>query len=381
MPRKKAGRQPRYGTIDVLPSGRWRGRYRANGVLTNLGTFETWEDAEEALAKVQARFTLGLEKEPTRKGQNGLEVVIDQYFKTRGKKLSERTRTENLASLNNHVVSYFKGIPLNQIDRWKIEVWWHSPNMEKRPVARRNTYFALRSVMNYAVARGYIAENPCQVEDAGATVAKDRPYMSPADFDRIIAQAPQPARMIFEFMLGSHARLGEVVALTVADVSLELGTVALVRQIRKDGEAPAENKHGSKRTVTVFPSSFAPVKVMLASRIGTKPSDALFLREDGSPVTRTFVQYHWRKAREKAGLPQFHVHDIRHTGLTIAEGTGQGIKNVQLRAGHSTTSAALRYQHARLEADSGMADAADAALRLARGQLVAKPAKAKKKKR
>ena len=52
---------------------------------------------------------------------------------------------------------------------------------------------------------------------------------------------------------------------------------------------------------------------------------------------------------------------------------------MQLRGGHSTTAAALRYQHARLEADAGMADAAYAVLRLARGELVAKPKTGKKK--
>ena len=104
---------------------------------------------------------------------------------------------------------------------------------------------------------------------------------------------------------------------------MELGTVSITKQMRKDGEAPAPTKTRNMRSVTAFASTFEPVRTMLARRQDAKPTDPLFVREDGTPVTRSYLMYHWRKAREAAGLPQFHIHHMRHTGLTIAEGTGK----------------------------------------------------------
>lgn len=381
MPRSK-GRRPEFGTIDRLPSGSYRARFRINGLLKSLGSYPTWEDAAKALAEHKAKLTLNMVKAPTAKSEQSLDALVDNYFKTAGHKLAPRTQAENRRLLDTLVLPHFAGIPLNQITRLKVDLWWGQSDLRKKPVTRRNAYFALRSVMKYGVRWGYLSESPCQVEDAGATVAKERPVMNPGQFDKIIYAAPAEARAVYNFMLGSHARLGEVVALTLGDIALDAGTVTIDKQITKDGEAPSPTKSKHGRTVKVFPSSFAPVAKAVKLRAGSPATAPLFRRADGSPVTRAYLQYHWSKAAKSVGLEKFHLHDIRHVGLMLAESTGMGIRNVQLRGGHSTTAAALRYQHARLEADAGMADAADAALRVARGEavLTSKPSKNPKKK-
>ena len=380
MPKIKKGKRPDFGSIDSLPSGRYRARYRVNGILKTLGTYDDWETANVELQKQAARFLLEQDKKPTAKSRNDLRALVEQYYRLPAKKLAEKTRTENRRFLENHVLPTLGHVPLNQIDRWKVEAWWHSPALAAKPVTRRNSYYALRAVMAYGVKRGWIAENPCQVEGASAVAAKERPAMTVAQFDAITAKASPKAALVFGFMLGSHARLGEVVALTVGDIDTSTGTVSITKQITKDGAEPTPTKSKGNRAVKVLPSSFEPVKQMLAARVGDTKDSPLFRREDGTPINRVYLRYHWTKAAKAAGLSEFHIHDIRHVGLALVEGTGLGIKNVQLRAGHSTTAAALRYQHARLELDAGMADAADAALRKARGQKSKKGKKAEKRK-
>ena len=41
-----------------------------------------------------------------------------------------------------------------------------------------------------------------------------------------------------------------------------------------------------------------------------------------------------------------HFHDLRHAGLTLSAQAGATLAEVMRRAGHSSSAAALRYQHA-----------------------------------
>jgi hypothetical protein len=58
-----------------------------------------------------------------------------------------------------------------------------------------------------------------------------------------------------------------------------------------------------------------------------------------------------RQATVSAGLTGFHFHDLRRTGNHIAAATGASLRELMGRMGHSTTRAALIYQHRTAERD------------------------------
>jgi hypothetical protein len=49
----------------------------------------------------------------------------------------------------------------------------------------------------------------------------------------------------------------------------------------------------------------------------------------------------------KVGVPDLHLHDLRHTGNTLAAETGATLRDLMNRMGHRSTRAALIYLHAR----------------------------------
>jgi integrase len=55
-------------------------------------------------------------------------------------------------------------------------------------------------------------------------------------------------------------------------------------------------------------------------------------------------------------LPGVHLHDLRHTGNTMAA-TGASLRELMERMGHSSARAALIYQHATRERDEAIAAA------------------------
>jgi integrase len=64
-----------------------------------------------------------------------------------------------------------------------------------------------------------------------------------------------------------------------------------------------------------------------------------------------------------AGIPDslgLHLHDLRHAGSTWSAQSGATLKEVMARIGHSSTRAAMIYQHATKNRDQAIAAALDA---------------------
>jgi integrase len=60
------------------------------------------------------------------------------------------------------------------------------------------------------------------------------------------------------------------------------------------------------------------------------------------------------------------VHDLRHTGNTLAAQSGASLADLKAGMGHDSDHAALIYQHATRDADRKIADALDARIKAER---------------
>ncbi|MEQ4723252.1 tyrosine-type recombinase/integrase [Nonomuraea sp. B19D2] len=101
------------------------------------------------------------------------------------------------------------------------------------------------------------------------------------------------------------------------------------------------------------------------------PEGLIFAGPDNGALRNTnFNRRVWAKALQDAGVPKIHFHDLRHTGNTLAASTGASTRELMTRMGHSSTRAALIYQHSTDERKREVARRLDA---LARGALTKKP--------
>jgi integrase len=79
------------------------------------------------------------------------------------------------------------------------------------------------------------------------------------------------------------------------------------------------------------------------------------VRRDGRALRAHHVHAAWSTARRAADLPGVHLHDLRHAGLTLAAQSGATLAEVMRRAGHSSSRAAMIYQHAAERRDAEVA--------------------------
>lgn len=361
----------RFGRLRRLPSGRWQARYQgpSGKVQTARSTFATKTDAARFLAATEVDLTRGVWLDPTRS-----DVTLRVYGQlwlaertVRGRPLAVRTLETYQHSLERWVWPTLGDLPLNRVTPVAVRRWHADISAATGPTATRQAYAVLRAILSTAVADDAIARNPCRITGAGQARSEERPLLDLDQVARLTAAMPSHLRGLIDLAFWGHLRLGELLALGIGDVSLSAGTVRVDKQVVETNQGPQQGppKAGSHRTVHLPPQGVEGVAAHLGLRRGALPSALLFVRPDGSTLRAHHVHAAWKTARTTARLPDAHIHDLRHAGLTLAAQSGATLAEVMRRAGHSSSRAAMIYQHAAERRDSEVAE------RL--GQLAAAP--------
>ena len=156
-----------------------------------------------------------------------------------------------------------------------------------------------------------------------------------------MAAAMRPAWQMI-VLLGAYCQLrfGELAELRRKDVELDAGRGVLrVRRAmtRVDGVilvGPPKSRRAcgtwrSRRTCC------RELAAHLAAHVRPGRDALLFTTPRGAQLYHAVLYREWKAAREAAGLPGFHFHDLRHTGLTWLARDGATLKERMHRAGHS----------------------------------------------
>lgn len=170
----------------------------------------------------------------------------------------------------------------------------------------------------------------------------------------------------------AQLRFGELVALRRSDIALTTMEITVRRKIGElDGGAQYEGDPKSaagKRTISLPAGLRHDMETHLANYAQPGPDGLLFAGIRGAIPRRRNFNRTWKKALRAAGAPEeLHLHDLRHTGSTLSASSGASLRELMARIGHSSTRAAMIYQHATRERDHAIAAALDALIDDARG--------------
>ena len=261
-------------------------------------------------------------------------------------------------SLEAWIVPTLGSRPLGDVGPADVRRWHQFVLSRTGPTAARQAYALLRAVFNTAVSDELVPRDPCRIRGAGQPNSPERPLV---DLDVVMALVdamPEHLKAFTILAFWGHARLGELLGLRVGDFDVAKGTLRIERQvIEVDGEGPriTAPKVGSIRTVHLPVPAVDALAAHLGKRRETRPDSPLFTRPGGTgcePTTSTPVGTPRATA---SATPDLHFHDLRHAGLTLSAQSGATVAEVMRRAGHVSTQAAMRYQHAAEERDAEIA--------------------------
>jgi integrase len=222
-------------------------------------------------------------------------------------------------------------------------------------------------MLNTAVSDELLLRNPCLVRGAGVARSGERTTATLAQVEALAEAVPPRYRRLILLAAWSGARWGELVALSRSRLDLERGTMRIDRQYVElaDNSLVLDTPKTAAgiRTVHIPPHLLPELRTHLEDH--RNHPTLVFTTGSGGPLSRGGFRSTWVKARERAGLPEFRFHDLRHTGNPLAATTGASTKELMARMGHASMRAALIHQHATAERDRGIAAALS---RLATGQ-------------
>jgi len=323
-------------------------------------TFATKGDAGRYLDAVRTRMAEGLWLDPEKSGQT-LETYARAWVaqrSPRGRPLAVRTGETYRNSLDRHISPRIGHLALSKVTPSVVREWHSELVATGKPTAARQAYALLRAVLNTAVDDGSLHRNPCRIAGAGQPKRTTFDLLDRADVAALTDALPPHLQTLVTVTFWAHLRLGEVVALRRGDVDLAARTLHVARQVVETDNGPVETppKAASIRTIHLpEPAVVALTKYLAIAAGSSLPGARLFTRPDGRPLRGHHIHKAWGPARKAAGLPSARFHDLRHAGLTLAAQYGATTAEVMARGGHSSSRAALLYQHAASTRDAELA--------------------------
>lgn len=366
-----------FGSVRRLPSKRWQARYTGpDGKLHSARaddggplTFDSKRDADAWLSLRHSEIQRKAWKPPTAIEPVKTPITLREYAlawladrEVNGQPLALRTRKLYLGLLEGHIFPTFGDDPLSAIDAATVKTWHKSLAQRTGKTRRAHAYSLLHAVLRTAVEDDdLITVNPCRVRRAGQT-KRQSPETEIATTEEIAAiAAAMPARYQLLVLLAAWCtpRFGEVSELRRGDVDVPKMLLRIRRAVvytKETGRVikPPKSDAGV-RTVAIPPHLIPLVEAHLRDHVGDGDDALLFRGVAGGHLPESTLRDLWAKARLAAGRPDLTFHYLRHTAGTLATQAGGSLKEVMVRMGHSTVSAALRYQHGAAGRDAQIA--------------------------
>ena len=359
-----------FGSIRKRESGRWQIRYR-----TRDGVRVAWPETYARRADA-VRVLAELERQSQITGNwldvAGSKVLFAAYAEqwiNQHPRLRPRTVEVYRSLFRRHLEPSLGAIPLGQLDTATVREWRASLlEAGVSPTMVAKSYRLMRAILNTAVTEDeLIIVNPCRIKGAGEERASERPVLSLDQLYALVDLMPDRWKAFLLLKTFASLRWGEITALTRDDLDLARRTVRVRRQfLTVPGglqTGPPKSRAGIR--MVSFPAGILPELQHHLDTYSADGADGLvFVNEHGEPWRRGNFNpaVGWRAACEQIGVPDLHLHDLRHTGNTLAAQSGASLRDLMTRMGHDSPAAALIYQHSSRVADEAIATALDAQL-------------------
>ncbi len=358
-----------FGEVSKLPSGRYRARYRelTGPRVSAPDTFPTRGEADRWLTLRRAEL-LRADWTATVTGTRSFGDYAEAWLIDR--QLKPRTRAHYRKLLDHQILPTFTGKPVRSISPAMVRTWYTHLSPDT-PTLRAHAYGLLRAILQTAVYDGEISANPAHIRGAGTT--NRAVTITPATLDQLttLVHAMPPNRQAMILLAAwCGLRFGEITELRRKDLHLHVdgevgqhrGTVRVHRAVtRVDGHyvITTPKSNAGRRDVALPPHLIPALQHHLDQHTAPGPESLLFPAA-GDPTRHlapASLYKTYYRARNIAGRPDLRWHDLRHTGAVLAAHTGATLAELMNRLGHSTPTAALRYQHATNDRDTHIANA------------------------
>jgi integrase len=338
------------------------------------------QHAERELTSLLAAADAGTLPEPSK-------VTIAEYLRnwldgTHGLSLKTVERYRGLAE--QQIIPHLGAIMLQRLKPTQVQAWHgtliKSGGKGGRALAARTVGHAhrvLHRALQRAVENETLMRNVASVIPPPKVEAQEIEILDAQQIVMVLRRLEgHPLYAISAIALATGMRRGELLALQLGDLDLDVGSLRVERSLEETAAGlrlkPPKSKHG-RRTISLPASAVAVLRAhwrtqlefRLALGLGKPdPETLIFSAPDGSPLSPDNLSRDWRRACRSLGLPPVMFHALRHTHASALIAAGLDVVTISRRLGHSSPNVTLgTYAHLFTHTDTAAASAIEAALR------------------
>ncbi len=331
--------------VDVLANGRmnYRVRYRVNGkakVLT-LGDAQvlTVEEARELARAALRQVHAGQDPKVDLQRVEGMSVktfFIDHYLPY--VKSYKRSWCTDESMIRNHVITHLGDRVMVQLTAKDIAAVVGKMREAQYAPGTCNRFLVLmRYGLKLAIRWNIDGMQSNPAKDLGNLKDDNRieRFLTPAQskvlLGEIIHSPNTRLGSIIPFLILTGARKREVLDAKWVDVDLEQRLWRIPK-----------TKSGKVRHV---PLSAEAIRVLMALRAEASPAQVYVFANPATGKPFVSIYYSWDTCRKRAGLPDFRIHDLRHSFASFLVNAGRSLYEVQQLLGHADIRTTSRYAH------------------------------------
>lgn len=275
------------------------------------------------------------------------------YLEDKQSHTKEITYETKKNRINTWILPYFSTQPINEITASDIRKWQatlkESKNAKDAPLSAgymQNLVMELSSMFNFAMRFYGLAVNPCHV--AGNTVGKKTKslnFWTKDEFDHFINtfEKSSPYYVAFLMLYYCGMRIGELEALTLADIDLDNNVVTINKTyhlINGQGIVTAPKTQKANRDIIIPPFLSAIIREYETHIYAPEPDMRLFTASHSTYARQ--MEDHTKQAQ----IRRIRLHDIRHSHASLLIEMGFSALLVSERLGHENVSTTLNiYSH------------------------------------
>jgi integrase len=336
---------PGFG-LRVKPSGvksflvQYRNRYNVSRRIT-VGRFGVIgpEEARRKARKLLARVQDGADPASDRREALLAPTVGELAERYLAEHAAPKKRPRSVKSdktlLRLHILPALGGLKVEALSRADVITLHHS--MRATPGAANRTLACLSKMLNLAERWGLRSDgsNPCRHVERYPERKMER-FLSADELGRLGATLTEAEKTKTEtpsviaairLLIFTGARLGEILDLRWVSVDLEHACLRL-----------PESKTGPK-TIYLNPPA---LEILTALETDDGPW-VIRGRSPGKPLVN--LRKPWYRIRQRAGLDDVRLHDLRHSFASFGVAGGQSLPIIGALLGHSQPQTTARYAH------------------------------------
>jgi integrase len=319
--------------------------------------FSSQPEAEAWLNQALLQIGQGMPLAGTRVS---LVMYLTSWLKKTSPSLRPKTRIQYEQVVNKHILPNLGHLLVQGLKADQIQEFYR---LKQQAGCGHRTLTLINGILHHAledaVEHGLIFRNPVRQIPKFRQPYHEQKVLS-LDQVQMFLQVCRGTRWeaLFCLAITSGMRVGELLGLRWTDIDWEWGRLQVLRQLQRiprQGLIFSEPKTASSwrnislgREMIAMLRAHAEVQQQEKCLVGEKwrENNLVFPTGVGIPMDPHRLMDVYKQLLKQAGLPDYRLHDLRHTAATLMLGWGIHPKVVQERLGHSRISHTLgTYAH------------------------------------